>query len=116
MPRIERQHLLQVDAASESSAAVRQRVGVARERQLARQRTPNALLAPRELDRHCALDSATRNLLEQAMTRLSLSARGVHRVLRVARTIADLADQPALASSHLAEALRYRELDRTLAA
>jgi len=112
VPRIERGRLLQVDADAESSATVRQRVSAARSRQLARQNKANALLTPRELDRHCALDAGGRALLEQAMAKLNLSARAAHRVLRVARSIADLAGDDALASSHIAEALRYRELER----
>lgn len=112
VPRIERQQLLKPDAEGESSAVVRQRVAAARSRQLQRQNKANAMLAPRELDRYCALDAASRTLLEQAMARLHLSARAAHRVLRVARSIADLAGDGPLATVHIAEALRYRELER----
>jgi magnesium chelatase family protein len=113
VPRVERAVLTARDAPpGEASAAVRARVAVARERQIARQRKPNARLAPRELERHCATDPAARELLDAALTRLSLSARGYHRVLRVARTIADLAGAPGIEAKHVAEAVRYRELDR----
>jgi magnesium chelatase family protein len=98
--------------ASESSASVRARVDAAWERQLERQRTPNARLAQSELARHCRLPPGGRALLDQALSRLGLSARGFHRILRVARTIADLDGSEAIAQQHLVEAIGYRRLDR----
>ena len=95
----------------ESSAAVRSRVIAARERQLARQGKANALLAPRETERYCACEPAAGQLLSHAITRLNLSARAYHRVLRVARSIADLAGADVIASPHVAEAIQYRRLD-----
>lgn len=95
----------------ESSADVRQRVCAARERQRERAGTINALLGPKALDRDAALDDASRQLLLTAMSRLGLSARAYHRVLKVARTIADLAAAESLAAAHVAEALRYRPVD-----
>jgi len=62
--------------------------------------------------RHCALDSALGDLLQQAMEQLSLSARAYDRILKVARTIADLADAEKIESPHLLEAIQYRSLDR----
>ncbi|WP_428310669.1 YifB family Mg chelatase-like AAA ATPase [Hydrocarboniphaga sp.] len=112
VPRIERQALLQPVAAAESSALVRARVCAARELQMRRAGKPNQLLNATELERDCAMDAATRALIEAAMQRLHLSARGYHRVLRVSRTIADLAQQPLLTQAHVAEALRYREFER----
>lgn len=112
IPRVEMPHLLDDTAAAESSAQVRNRVEHARALQLARQGCANASLGPRQLQRHCALDDAGRQLLEQAMQGLHLSARGVHRVLRVARSIADLTGANRIGTSHLAEALRYRDLRR----
>jgi magnesium chelatase family protein len=69
---------------------------------------PNAMLATREIERDCALGGAERALLERALEKLSLSARAYHRVLRVARTIADLAGSERIAREHLAEAVQYR--------
>jgi len=94
----------------EPSALVAQRVAAARERAVARQGAVNATLAGDALDRHCALDPAGAQYLRAAATRLGWSARGFHRVLRVARTIADLSGSPAIASAHLAEAIQYRRV------
>jgi magnesium chelatase family protein len=92
----------------ESSAAVRERVMAARQRQLARQGKPNAHLTPDEVDQHCLPDCAGAQLLKRAMGQLSLSARAYHRILRVARTVADLAAAPHITGSHVAEAIQYR--------
>ncbi len=78
-------------AGHETSATIRSRVERARERQLARQKTVNARLQPADVARHCVPEAAAEELLAKAMTRLALSARAYHRVLKVARTIADLA-------------------------
>ena len=97
----------------ESSAAVLARVCLARERQLARQGKPNAWLQAKETAQHCALDGAAERLLKEAIAKLSLSARAVHRVLRVARSIADVAGIAAIGTPQLAEAIQYRRLDTT---
>jgi magnesium chelatase family protein len=100
--------------AGESSASVRARVLAAREWQLARNvgrhatGVLNAALAGRDLRTHAGLDSAGRSLLERSAERLNLSARGFHRILRVSRTVADLAGSERIATDHLAEALQYR--------
>jgi magnesium chelatase family protein len=70
------------------------------------------MLATRELERDCTLGDAERTLLERALEKLSLSARAYHRVLRVARTIADLAGSERIAREHLAEAVQYRRVPK----
>jgi magnesium chelatase family protein len=95
------------DAALTSAQAAAQ-VGAARKLQLARAGKPNADLSGREIQESCRVDRTGRRLIAQARTRLALSARGVHRVLRVARTIADLDDARTIAVTHLAEALQLR--------
>lgn len=99
-------------AQAESSETVRFRVSAARERALGRQHKPNAQLGAREIDDHCAPDAKGETLLRQAIARLGLSARAYHRILRVARTIADIAGADAVAGNHVAEAIQYRRLDR----
>jgi magnesium chelatase family protein len=99
---------LQNAADGESSATVRCRVAAARERQQLRQGKPNARLSNKEIDRHCQPDAAGAALLKQALARLNLSARAYHRVLRVARSIADLASSETIAPPHIAEAVQYR--------
>jgi len=97
--------------AGETTAAIRKRVTCARAAQIARQGKPNALLETREIDRHCATDRDGDQLLRHALARLLLSARAYHRVLRVARSIADLAGHGTIAAEHIAEAIQYRRLD-----
>ena len=99
----------------ENSAQILQRVNAARQRQLDRfagELFCNAQMSTRHIRRHCSLDDAGQALLEKAMARLGLSARAYDRILKVARTIADLADAP-IQSQHLAEAIQYRALDRS---
>ena len=95
-----------------TSAEVRVEVTQARDRQTTRQGKPNARLVPREIEAHCVPDAAGAALLAQAMARLSLSARAYHRILKVARTIADLDRAGAIGAAHVAEAAGYRRFDR----
>lgn len=92
----------------ESSATIAARVQAARARQLQRQGVPNAELSVADLDRHCALDTDSRQLLQRAAARLGWSGRSLHRMLKVARSIADLAGSEAIGAPHLAEAMQSR--------
>ncbi len=110
VPRLSPAELLEpAGDAIEDSARVRRRVEVARARQLERSGCLNAALSPEQLDAVCALDPAGRNLLRQAGERMQLSGRGLHRVMKVARTIADLEGSHAVAVPHLAEAVQFRQ-------
>ena len=73
---------------------------------------PNGALEHREVRRDCTLSAADRSLLERALDKLGLSARAYHRILRVARTIADLAQAPRIEAAHLGEAIQYRRIGR----
>lgn len=95
-------------SATDDSATIAARVAAARARQTRRQRCTNAALAPRAIDTHCAPDADGARMLKQATSRLGWSARAYHRVLKIARTIADLEDAPAVAARHVAEAIGYR--------
>ena len=97
-------------ASGEASSLIRARVQTARDKQMARQHKPNAALTTKEIDLYCAPDAAGETLLKQAISRLNLSARAYHRVLKLARSIADLADSPAVSAAHIAEAIQYRRL------
>ncbi|MEF9977582.1 MAG: YifB family Mg chelatase-like AAA ATPase [Thermomonas sp.] len=96
----------------EASAAVRERVMRARNLQLARCEQTNARLDQAQTDAHCRLAPRDTALLERAVDSLQLSARSLHRILRVARTIADLADSADIQTPHLTEAIGYRRLER----
>jgi magnesium chelatase family protein len=94
--------------AGESSATVRARVIHARQHGFTRQGCANAHLPPRGIDQHCQPDAAGQSLLAAAIERLSLSARAVPKLLKIARTLADLEGAPAVGTTHVAEALSYR--------
>lgn len=100
----------------EQSDAIRNRVLRAREIQTERYRGGeihyNAQMGPREIEAHCELDENSQNLIKTAMEKLNLSARAYDRILKVARTIADLEQEEKLNSNHVAEAIQYRSLDR----
>ena len=108
---------LRSKSSEEDSTAIRERVVAARERQLARFKGEhiycNAQLPPRFLARFCGLGADSEKLLERAITQMGLSARAHDRILKVARTIADLEGAADIAAPHIAEAIQYRTLDRT---
>lgn len=113
VPRLPHQDLCGANAALvESSEIVRQRVARAHQRQLQRAGCGNHQLTPKQIAQFCPLQASDAQLLEKALERLQLSARAYHRILKVARTIADLADSPQIQSPHLMEAISYRRLDR----
>jgi len=99
----------------ETSADVRQRVFAACQIQLERNGKPNAQLSSQEVKQICAIDNTGMRLMESASHKLGLSARAYHRILRLARTIADLDHSPAIKQHHLSEAIGYRRLDRVSA-
>jgi magnesium chelatase family protein len=99
---------LMTPGTAESSATVRERVAAAAARQEKRQSKPNSRLEPGEIDRYCTPEAAAIQLLRQAIERLHLSPRAYHRILKVARTIADLAGRDTIATAHVAEAIQYR--------
>lgn len=105
------------DVPKEGSKEIRQRVIAARLIQINRYNlsptTSNATMSSKELKSYCRLDDGGKELLKTAMDRLGLSARAYDRILKVARTIADLDDQPYILAKHLAEAIQYRSLDKS---
>lgn len=107
---------LQSDVKSQSSHEIKERVNAARQLQLQRFDGQgifsNAQLSNRGVMEHCKLDEKGRDLLRRAFEQLGMSARGYHRILKVARTIADLAGEKEILTTHIAEAVQYRSLDR----
>ncbi|HKP05429.1 MAG TPA: ATP-binding protein [Chthoniobacterales bacterium] len=105
--------------AEEPSAAIRERVQLARERQRTRFRSDkkvncNARMGPRQIKQHCQLTDESQELIRVAMTELNLSARAYDRILKVSRTVADLAELSEITPEHVSEAIQYRTFDRTL--
>ena len=96
----------------EPSAAIRARVAAARERQIQRQGKPNAHLSVREIGEYCMPEPDAEQLVRKAISGLGLSARAYHRILKVARTVADLGEETGIGTTHVAEAVQYRRYER----
>ncbi len=111
VPRLPREEL-QKPATGESSEEVRKRVVKARNRQIQRQQKANIALNNKEIDIYCVLNKQNEALLAQVMDKFKLSARAYHRILKVARTIADLDDSEEIQTQHLSEAVSYRSMER----
>lgn len=111
VPALPHQEMLR-PAQSESSDTIRERTEIARQYQLARQGTRNAELSVAQIEEFCQLDNTSNALLERAMAQLDISARAYHRILKLARTIADLAENQVILTNHIAEAIQYRRLNR----
>jgi magnesium chelatase family protein len=101
----------------ESSATIKERVNRARERQIRRNEGNgifcNARMTEKQIKTYCSVDEESHNLLEMAIEKLGLSARAMNRILKVARTIADMENQETVKAAHVAEAIQYRSLDRS---
>lgn len=103
---------LQQPSSGENSEQVRQRVVAARNRQLHRQTKANHFLSNKEIEKYCALSKQDEALLAQVMDKFRLSARAYHRILKVARTIADLEGSKQIQTAHISETISYRAMDR----
>jgi magnesium chelatase family protein len=112
VPRQAAEQMQSEHTPTEASSQIRQRVTSTREQQLKRQGKANAQLASSELAMHCLLQPSDRMFLDQAINQLRLSSRAHHRILKVARTIADLSEQESINRQHLSEALSYRAMER----
>jgi magnesium chelatase family protein len=112
VPPLQQGILQQHDQQEEDSATVRARVEKCRAQQLARSGKANAQMDNREVKNHCQLGTGESQLLERASEQLGLSARAHQRILKIARTIADMADSERIELPHLSEAITYRKLDR----
>ena len=112
VPSINFSQLQQTNNREESSSEVRKRVCSARTRQLQRSAKPNTQLSNQELKHVCHIDDDCIQILEVASKQLGLSARAYHRILRLARTIADIDRKEDISPSIVAEAISYRRLDR----
>lgn len=112
VPPVSLKEIQSTTTQEESSDTVRKRVIKAYKRQLQRNNRLNALMNTQDIKRYCQLDKSASQLLEQAVTSLGLSARSHNRILKVARTIADLNDEESISMHHISEAIGYRRLDR----
>lgn len=112
VPAVPQDELMRQQTTGEKSETIRRRIEKSYRKQIDRQGKANNQLSVKEIDRFCAPDPDSENLLKQAIARLNLSARAYHRILKVARTIADLSDADKIGKQHIAEAIQYRRMDR----
>jgi magnesium chelatase family protein len=112
VPNVPREILQENNHQTETSAEVQARVSAAYARQIERAGKANHKLNNRQIDAYCKLDQTGTQLLDRAINQLGLSARAMHRILKVSRTIADLANADQIDAKHVAEAINYRRLDR----
>lgn len=112
VPAVSQEDLMRQTTSEEKSSHVQKRTGAARQKQLKRQGAANGYLTVSEIEKFCQPDSDAENLLKQAIQRLNFSARAYHRVLKVARTIADLSNTKNINRQHVAEAIQYRRMDK----
>jgi magnesium chelatase family protein len=113
LPRLEKEDLMRKNSQTpETSALVRRRVEQTRERQLARQGCLNGKLNNQQIEQYCVIDQKCESLLMNSIDKLKLTARSYHKLLKLARTIADMAQLETIATAHLAEAISYRRQER----
>jgi magnesium chelatase family protein len=116
VPRLSPHHLLETQIQpSENSAIVQARVIQAHSYQRSRQSSANAALTVKELNRVALLEPGAQQLLNKVMEKFNFSARSYHRIIKIARTIADLAENPTITKEHLSEAINYRYWDKSSA-
>ena len=115
VPRVPQELLVAPRCKDEmTSNQIRQQVEEAQQKQTDRQGCLNSKLSPKQVDKHCALDADSQKLINTAMLRLGLSARGYHRILKLARSIADLSGVDSIQQTHLAQAIQLRSFDRAV--
>ena len=115
VPRVAKEQLkLKTPNNSETSHDVQTRVCAARKLQINRQEKPNAYMTNKEIEKFCSLNDDCDKLMDKAFEQLGLSARGYHRTLKLARSIADLDISDSIETNHLSEAISYRQYDRLL--
>ena len=118
LPLVDFKDLTSDVATGESSETIRQRVSAAREIQVSRLKreklTTNSAMGAKQVRDHCKLDAESKGYLEHAMEQMNFSARAHDRILKVARTLADLAGKENITGSEIIEAIQFRSLDRQL--
>jgi magnesium chelatase family protein len=112
LPRVNMKTLQSKEPSGDASEIIKQRVAMTRQCQVQRQGKLNSQLSSRELEEYCELSSELLNFLAVVCERLNMSARAYHRILKLARTIADMADKKMINKAHISEAIGFRSLDR----